>query len=265
MIRIIHAEILRLTTTRQWMWALIASVACGGGLIGMLTVVGPQNFDPPMPGLNTAEGVRGMLGLLSITVMVPAAWGTLAMTSEYHHGTITSTFAFAPRRGAVLFAKLATITIGGGIYGLVQAVTAAIGLYAGSAVASTPVGLDASTVATLLLRLAATMAVYALLGAAMGALIPHRITALAIVVGYLYLGEYVLLAIPGVNTIYPFLPGGATAALTDFSYVADAMADQISGSASAILPTPIGAIVLLGYAAVAAVLAVAMPLRRDVT
>ncbi|PJT49563.1 ABC transporter permease, partial [Streptomyces albidoflavus] len=89
-------------------------------------------------------------------------------------------------------------------------------------------GLAAGTVWELLLRLALTMAVYTLLGVAMGALIRNMTVALAVVIGYLYMGELILMMIPGVNLVYPLLPGGATASLTSFTYVAEAVAGELA-------------------------------------
>jgi ABC-2 type transport system permease protein len=112
----------------------------------------------------------------------------------------------------------------------------------------------------LLLRIAATMAIYTVLGVGIGALLRNQVTALAI--GYLY---FAVLAIPGVTTIYPYLPGGASASLSAFGYLTDAMAQQTGNASRQLLPTPVGALVLLGYALTAAALAVAFPRRRDVT
>ena len=85
------------------------------------------------------------------------------------------------------------------------------------------------------------------------------------VVGYLYLAEPVLMMIPGVNALYPLLPGGATAALTDFTYVADAMSAQLGSDAVALLPPAAGALLLTAYALTAAAIAVVVPMRRDIT
>ncbi len=59
--------------------------------------------------------------------------------------------------------------------------------------------------------------------------------------------------------------GGATAALTGFTYVADAIAAQTGAAAGALLPASLAGVVLVGYAALAAFAAVAAPLRKDIT
>lgn len=53
---LIKAEFRRLAATRMWRWALVTAVLLGGGLVGLMAVVGPENFSPPMPGLDTEEG-----------------------------------------------------------------------------------------------------------------------------------------------------------------------------------------------------------------
>ncbi|GAB3490542.1 hypothetical protein [Amycolatopsis cihanbeyliensis] len=116
----------------------------------------------------------------------------------------------------------------------------------------------------LLARIAAALAVYTVLGVALGALLRNQVAALLIVGGYFYAGETALLLIPGVNAAYPFMPGGAASALTGFSYLADATASQTGTAATSLLPAPLGALVLLGYALLAATLAIAAPLRRDI-
>ncbi|WP_435589050.1 ABC transporter permease [Micromonospora chalcea] len=262
---LIRAELRRVLATRMWGALLLASVALGGGLVGMMALVGPENFDPPMPGLHTEEGLRSILGILGFTAFVPAAAGALAATSEHRHGTAAVTFMFAPRRGRVLAAKLATHAIAGLAYGLVLAVAAAAALFTVAAARGVSLGLPAPTVLALLARIGVAMAVYLLVGTGVGALLRNQVAAVCVVVGYLYLAEPVLMMIPGVNALYPLLPGGATAALTDFTYVADAMSAQLGSDAVALLPPAAGALLLTGYALAAAAIAVVVPMRRDIT
>lgn len=265
MIELVAAEGRRLVSTKLWIWALLAALVCGGGLVGLIGAIGPQNVAPPMPGLDTAEGVRSVLGLGTVTVLVPAALGAIAMTAEYRHQTISLTFLFVPRRWRILLAKLIAFTGGGLVYGLTTAITAGLALYGTTAVRGVSVGLGVSTVLELLLRLALAMTAYAVLGVAVGALMRNQVAALAAVIGYLYFLETAILAIPGANAVYPYLPGGATASITDFGYLADAMAQQTGHASGQLLPTAAGALVLAAYALLASAAAAAFTLRRDVT
>ncbi|WP_229068837.1 ABC transporter permease [Actinoplanes sp. DH11] len=262
---LLKAEIRRMLATRLWSGLLLAAALIGGGLIGAMALVGPENFDPPMPGLDTGTGLRALLGILGYTAFVPAAAGALVVTSEYRHRTAAVTFLFAPRRGRVLAAKLATYGLVGLLYGLVLAGTAAAALFAVAAARGIPLGLPTATVLALFARIGLAMVVYLLIGAGVGALLRNQVTALCVVIGYLYVGEPLLMMIPGVNALYPVLPGGATAALTDFTYLADAMSQQLGNPAVQLLPPAAGALLLSCYAGAAALVAVVLPLRRDIT
>ncbi|GAA3222404.1 ABC transporter permease subunit [Dactylosporangium siamense] len=262
---LVKAEIRRLLATRVWTGLLLAATLLGGGLMGAMALVGPEHFDPPMPGLDTEAGVRSILGILGYTAFVPAAAGTLAVTSEYRHGTAAVTFLFAPRRWQVLAAKLATYGGAGLAFGLVLAGTAAAALFGVAAARGVPLGLPAGTVLGLLARIGLAMVGYLLIGVGVGALLRSQVTALCAVIGYLYLGEPLLMMIPGVNTLYPVLPGGAMAALTGFTYLADAVSQELGSTAVRLLPPAAGALLLTGYALAAAAIAVVLPMRRDVT
>lgn len=264
MSRLVKAELRRLFATRIWQVGLLCAVVCGGGLVGLLTLLGPENFQPPMPGVDTETGVRTILGMVGFTVFVPGVLGTLAVPSEYRHRTVTYTFLFAPRRWHVLTAKLVTYAAAGLTYGVVLTGSAGAALYAGAAVHGLTPGPSTGTILELLSRLALTMAVYVLIGAGVGALVRNQVAALLVVVGYLYMGETLLSMIPWVNQLYPLLPGGATAALNGFTYVTDTMATELGTTSIGLLSPMGGGLLLAGYAVAAAALAVAVPMRRDV-
>lgn len=43
-----------------------------------------------------------------------------------------------------------------------------------------------------------------------------------------YFLEVVLMVLPGVNALYPYLPGGATSALVQIDFLTDSLGDQTS-------------------------------------
>lgn len=253
MTALLAAETRRLLSTRIWLWSLAASIATGS-LVTALAFVGPENFDPPMPGLDTPQGVEMVVGMAGLLAFVPALLGTTAITAEYRHQTITFTYLFAPRRWTVLAAKLGVYAAGGLVYGVATVTIAG----AGTALAGGDVPFG------LLARIAALMAVYTIFGAAFGALLRNQAAALVVLGGYFYMGELLLMFIPGVNAVYPYLPGGASAAVIDFTFLSEAMIKS-GFAATPLLPSSAGAGVLLGYALVATVLALFVSLRRDVT
>lgn len=259
----VRGEISRLFGTRLPSIALLLAVLCGIGPTGVLVLSGPGRAQPPLPDVDTVAGVTTAIGLAGLSLFVPALIGTIAITSEYRHHTIGSTFLAVPRRGRVLLAKLICYSAFGLSYGLISALAAGVGLYLAAGLRGVPVGMSMIIVATLLLRIAVTAAIYMIIGVAIGALARHQLIAVGIVLGYFYIGEYVLMIIPGVNTVYPFLPGGATAALTRFTFITDSLDAEGTLSAPGLLPPGAAIGVLLGYAVLAAVVAVVLPLRRD--
>ncbi|SDK53605.1 hypothetical protein SAMN05216298_0451 [Glycomyces sambucus] len=260
---LVRAELRRLLTTPLWKWGPAAALLSGGGLTALCVLIGPEHFDPPMPGVATDAGARLVLSMIGLTVLVPALFGALAVTSEYRHGTIAYTFLFAPRRHRVLAAKLAAYALAGAVYGTLVALAAAAGLYGTAALKGVEVGIGAGTAAGLLTGLAAAMAAYTVIGVGVGALLRNQTATLLVLGAYLYMVEHVLAIIPGFSLAYPFLPGGATAALTESSLMS-AAAVEVTGRATALLPPLLGAAVLLAYALAAAAAAVLAPMRRDV-
>ncbi|GAA1846427.1 ABC transporter permease [Agromyces salentinus] len=261
--RLIRGEFAKLLGTRLPMWTLVIAACSGGGLTGLLALIGPENATPPLPGLDTAEGVGIVVGMSGLLLFAPALIGTIAVTSEYRHRTIGTTFLTAPRRGRVLAAKLVVFGVLGVAYGVVASLFAGGAVALGAAVQGVEIGVPPLVLVMLLVRLSLAAAVYMILGVAIGALARHQLLAVGIVVGYFYFLEHVLMIIPGVNAIHPYLPEGATAALTDFTFLSDAIAEQLPLASAAPTSPMIGALVLLAYAAAAACIAVAVPLRRD--
>lgn len=259
----IHGEIIRLLATRMPLWTLIAAICCGGLLPGLLAIIGPENGTPPMPGIHTPEGAALVFGIGGVLLFVPALIGSLAVTGEYRHRTIGATFLAIPRRGRVLAAKLVAYAGLGLMYGIVASAAAGLSVLGAAALRGVHLGIPADALITVLAQLAVASAAYMLIGVAIGALTRHTLMAVGIILGYFYLLEYVLMVIPGVNLVYPYLPGGATASLTRFTFLTETIAAEISMDSAPLLPASAGAAVLVGYAAVAATLAVLIPLRRD--
>lgn len=138
-----------------------------------------------------------------------------------------------------------------------------VALYAGAAARGVVIPVPIGEIVVPLLQLALAAAVYMVLGVSIGALARNQLVAIAIVLGYFYVLEFVLMMIPGVNFLYPILPGGATASLTNFSFLTDALAEQTSLGAASLAAPVMGAFILLAYACVAGLLAILVPLRRD--
>lgn len=261
--RLIRGEFVKLASTRLPVWAALLAVASGGAITGLIGFIGPEHSNPPMPGLDTPEGVAVVLGINAMLLFVPALIGTIAVTSEYRNRTIGTTFLVAPRRGAVLSAKLFVYGLMGLGYGALTSAAAGLAVMGAATARGVPLGTGAADLALLLVGLAVAAAVYMVMGVAIGALAGNQLIAVGIVLGHFYFLEPLLMIVPGINIVHPFLPGGATSALMGSTFLADAVASELSGLAAPTVSAGLGAALLLAYAAVAAVAAVAVPLRRD--
>uniref|UniRef100_UPI003B3B1478 ABC transporter permease subunit n=1 Tax=Pseudactinotalea sp. TaxID=1926260 RepID=UPI003B3B1478 len=249
---VIHGEVARLRATALAGWSALVALVCGGGLTLLLALTGPQNAQPPMPDIDTPDGVGFVLGVGTVLLFVPALIGTVAITSEYRHRTIGTTFLVVPRRGRVLTAKLIVYTLLGAAYGTIAALSALLALMVAAWIRGMPLGVDPADLTPALIQLGFAAVAYMLLGVGIGALARSPLVAIGVVLGYFMFVEYILMLIPGVNTLYPFLPGGATASLTSFDFFTEAIASQ-----TALPPTPmtspaLGGSLLVAYAAAAA-------------
>ncbi|GGR72074.1 hypothetical protein J2S40_003088 [Nocardioides luteus] len=260
----VRGETVRLTRTRLPLWTLLTAAGCGGVLTGIVGLTGPENATPPMPGLDTVEGVSAVLSLLGVTLFAPALIGTVAITGEYRHRTVATTFLAVPKRGVVLTAKLLVYGALGLAYGLVLALSAVIGIYAGTVVNGIEAGLGLTAILGTSVRYGIAAAIYMLLGVSIGAVARHQLLAIGITLGYFYLVDNLVMILPGINIAYPYLPGGATASLTGSTALLEMIAAE-TGLAGPVIQTPLlGALVLLLYVLAASALAAVVSLRRDV-
>ena len=102
---LIHAELLKIRTTRSW-WAylIVIVLLTGVGAAGQIGSAGDRERSTLQFQLDLADTV-GLIVLLAIIL------GISVITTEFRHGTITPTFLAAPRRERVLAAKTVSVAI----------------------------------------------------------------------------------------------------------------------------------------------------------
>lgn len=265
MIHSIRAESIRLVSTPSFSRFLGAGVLAALFLTGGLILLGPDHMNPPMPGPETSEGIYGLLGILVLTAAIPVLMGSRSMTAEFAHRTIIPTALVQPRRHIIVLSKLLVMAIAGLAYGLLLSAAALLGITLGSWAIGINPAVPAGELATACLRIGLSMALYTIIGVGLGALIPKPQTALIIIIGWFYFAESMLSAIPGVQHIYPWLPGGAASAITGQNFVLDAITTT-TGSDQIQLLTPTGGmLMLLGYALAAFAIALPTTLRKDIS
>jgi ABC-type transport system involved in multi-copper enzyme maturation permease subunit len=197
-----------------------------------------------------ANGISGYIFAIILGIML--------MAGEFRHGTAVATFLTAPRRGAVLTAKLVMAAIGGVLLMVVSTGASLISGY------FTLLGFEdvAEPSDNLFLNtmIAATIsgAVLGVIGVAIGTLIRNQMLAIVGALVYLFLIDPLLLALwPDAGK---FLPSGLITAMLAI----DISAPELGFDTTNYLPALTATLVLLGYGAVFAFIAIATGLRRDI-
>lgn len=252
-----------LTTKMLWVLAFIGIVYSCINVV-TLTLVSSGLF----PGVPVGEGDSMLLDPAYITTLLAEVGtastfvlilGIIAVTGEYRHMTITSTFLATPRRGRVLTAKMVLYGFLGAILAVVT-MTAVTVVLALALLSSAHAPITASAIATVAVGAVIGFTLYAILGVSLGALIRSQIGAIILALVWVLLLEALVgLAFPSVAK---WLPGGALNSVMDVSLQAD-MAGQFTTADR--LPAWGGVLVLLAYSVVLAVLALRTTLRRDIT
>ena len=249
MTRLVHAELLKLWTTRTVRIVLALAAAGAAALtIFVLTLAGR----PGQPALGD-DALRQLVGAPNGPLTLAALLlGILGMAGEFRHGTATSTFLVTPGRGRVVAAKLAASALAGLAVALVAAVVVLAIALPWLPAKGVQVPLADPGLAARVAGLAAAVALHAVLGTGLGALLRNQFA--AVIVGLLWwqggIEELVVgqLRRPGLER---WLPDGAALALT--------------APGDGTLPMWAGGLVFAAYGLVLALLGGRLVVRRDLT
>jgi ABC-2 type transport system permease protein len=157
-------------------------------------------------GSNTTSGgtfVSYALTGMLIGVLLFGVAGVLAMTGEYASGTISATFAAAPRRLRVLAAKAA---VAGAVALITGEAAAFLSFFAGGMTLRhgiTPPALSRPGVLRAIALTGASLSLAGLFGLGIGAIIRHTAAAVTVVVGVVFGGEFIGQLGPAIR---PYLP-----------------------------------------------------------
>ena len=249
MTRLVHAELLKLRTTRTTIVLLALAAAGTAALVAVVLLLAGR---PGQPALG-ADALRQLVLVPAQPLTLAAlVLGILGMAGELRHGTATSTFLVTPARGRVVAAKLAAAAIVGlAMAWLSSAAVLAVGLpwlrAEGIEVAVADPGLAARVAG-----LAGTVALFAVLGVGLAALLRNQVA--AVIVGLLWWTQMIEQLLVGVLRqpgLERWLPMGAASALT-----------RPGGGT---LPMWAGALVLGAYGLVLALAGGRLVVRRDLT
>jgi ABC-2 type transport system permease protein len=248
---LVRAELRKLTTTRLWLWMLVLGLAMVGG-----TTSAAIGFAEPGPlGLDTAAGQRTVFAQAAATLVVVGILGIIAVTGEFAHQTATPTFLATPRRGRVVVAKLVTYAVAGLGYAAACTVVLLAVALPWLAAKHVDIVLSGTDLARTLGGVGIEVALYAVLGVAVGCLMRNQIAAIVGFVVYIFVVGPILSGVEATSEVAQYLPYQAGNALGRLTSSVDA----------AMLGQAAGGLVLLAWALAFAALGTRVAIRRDIT
>ena len=257
------------STSMWWILALVLAVYVGFtaavlGFVFAAAATGSLPGDaPPMP----EEGLAGVLYSTATAVgyVFPLLIGTLIVTAEFRHKTLTPTFLATPQRGLVLWAKMLAGMLLGVLYGVIG-IAASVGASAGF-LAGWGLDTEFDSVDTWaqIGRMLIAYVLWVLIGIGVGAVVRNQVGAIVGVLVFTQflepVGRAAAAFVDGLSEVTQFLPGAASDALVGASVFA--MSTPPGGMAT--LEWWQGGLVLLGYAVVLVVVGHLVSWRRDVS
>ena len=258
---LIKSEFRKFFSTRTWIWLLIGCV--GFALLQVVIflaaagTVDQRTGTPVFPTIDSPQIQTLVLSAPSTATIFIAILGVLAMTTEYRHKTIAPTFLATPHRWKVIGAKLITYLVLGVLYAAVAAIFTVVvtAIWVNAAGGSFTLGGDNANV---LIGAAIAAALFGIIGVSVGALIPNQIGAITGLLAFMFVIEPILSAVPATqDSVYPYLPGGAAAAMYTYT--------ELPGQSTDYLSPVAGGLVLAVYALVLAGLAYVFSTRREVS
>lgn len=261
----VKSEIRKLLSTRMW-WILTLSMFAYLVFLG-LAIAFSFSAIPDMAGTGPAlSSLETAMSTYSITnplgYAFPLVIGSLLFTNEFRHQTITSTLLVDPNRGRLVVAKLLVA----GMLGVLLGVVAVAGTVLGAAPVLATVGdgahLGSTKVISVLAWTAVVMAVWTVMGVAVGGLLKNQIAAIVVLIGVTQfiepIARFAAVAVNALSGVAGYLPGAAADAVVGASFFGATGADV------ALLGRWQGLLVMVAYVAVFAAGARWITLRRDI-
>lgn len=199
--RLLRSELLKLTTVRTT-WLLIGiGLAIEGLFAGLFTGLVPASELPALGEIQTGTGL-----LMAMMLVL----GVLSATTEFRHGTASTTFLAVPRRYPVIGAKLVAVAAAGLLTGLAYVVLnggITLPIFDSRTGALPATGDIASTYAGVVVSLALLCA----FGLGVGAIIRNQVGAIIAALAFFFVLSTLPMLLPG--EIGRYFPGQALGAL----------------------------------------------------
>jgi len=256
------------TTAIWWILALvlvvyIGAIAAGFGFfLAALATGALTDSDAPIIAADALPPLIYSIAT-SFGYVFPLLVGTLMVTTEFRHKTLTPTFLATPRRGIALAGKVVIGVVMGALFGVLGLLSTVV---PGAIILSATglgTGLDSSDTWALAGRMLLAFVLWTLLGIGVGSVVRNQVVAIVLVLAFTQFVEPIArLAggfVDGLEPVVNVLPGAASDALVGasaFSISMPASSDPIQWW--------VGGLVLLAYAVVFLVIGQFTSWRRDV-
>jgi ABC-type transport system involved in multi-copper enzyme maturation permease subunit len=276
MIGVVRAEWLKLRTTAvPWVLTAIALVidalfvltifltrndspdaGSGGGLGGGNSSAAPQflnNNGYLIP--HTTQQLRNLIGSGLPGYIFALLLGTLMVTTEFRHKTVTNSFLVTPRRPVLVAGKLISAALIGAALALIMVAASLLG----GGLTLVARGGSFSALARQIPAVAPGMilvfALFAVLGVGVGSILTNQVAAIIVVLGWFLIVENILIGL--VHSSLRWVPTGAASAAASVS----------RGQAMnyGLFAWWEGALLMLGYGLIFAAIGSLILTERDIT
>lgn len=244
MSRLVHAELLKLLTTRLlfWLGLLILALAL---LVISLNVSQDSASHASQPGAQ-----RGVVAFAAVSALIALIVGIVAAAGEFAHGTAAHTFLAAPVRERVIAAKVVAVALAGLGLGLFAAIVSWALTALWLAGRSLPDHLLSREMLGLFLGVLGAAAIAGAIGVGFGSVVRRQTAAIVVALVWLLVGEPLL----AVAHVQQYAPAHAIAAVVNAGRHNRELLDLGPGLG-----------VALAYAAVFAVAGAVVVRRTDVS
>ncbi|WP_432933723.1 ABC transporter permease [Microbispora sp. CA-135349] len=257
---LVKAELRKLFTTRLWWIMLLVMLLLAALRLGFLIAfAGVEQNGAALPARDSAQWAETAWSAGAAGGIFAMILGVVLVTSEYRYQTITGTFLATPRRNRVIVAKLVAGLLVGALFSLAVLVFQAATVIPAVTLSGGEFSLSASRIPQISLGILMTLALYAVFGIGLGALVRNQIAGIIGAIVWAYVIENIFIGIPALQSVGKWLPGGAAQALLSIDL------DVAGLGVPEWLPAWAGALVLIGYGLLFAAVATATTVRRDIT